>query len=337
MELHNPARREADAAIQDHDRRDHHDRVAAVARRAPVRVALRESGDAEEQAELAARMDALLRSAEDLLDGLLDVLRPTPACCKPQWSDFDAVNLLRELHAQYRRIAAQRGIVVACAGRDCPVRSDRRLLRRALQNFLQRDALHPRRRRLLVAAAAATRVPLRVWDTGPGIPPRTSSRSSRFRRYDQPGEARPTRPRPRPVDLPAHLQCSTIRWTCALRRSAAAACSIRVGRAARALPLPPARPGSVRPTPRWPACACCAWTTTRDPGRHAGPARPLAGRRALRDHRRWRAGSGRHHPEVLLVDYHLHDRLMAWTPWMRCVPPAVPSLARCSPPTAATH
>ncbi|MEG2981713.1 MAG: hypothetical protein RR831_19610, partial [Stenotrophomonas sp.] len=63
--------------------------------------ALHEGGDAEEQLRIASRMDASLRAAEELLDGLLDVSRLDAGVLQPQWSDFDAADLLRELHAQY--------------------------------------------------------------------------------------------------------------------------------------------------------------------------------------------------------------------------------------------
>ena len=275
--------------------------------------ALRESGDAGEQAHLAARMDASLRAAEDLLDGLLDVSRLDAGVLQPQWSDFDAVDLLRELHAQYAPTAAQRGLSLRVhAPEGLPVRSDRRLLRRALQNFLGNAMRYTHDGGVLLAARRrGDQVLLQVWDTGPGIPAvHLEQIFEEFRRYDQPGERgqrglglglsicqRISSVLDHPLDVRSTVGRGSV-------------FSIRVGRAARALPLPPARPrigatdaslaglrllcvdndpeilaGMQALLGRWQVDAHCATT--------------VDGALALADTT----------PEVLLVDYHLHDRL----------------------------
>ena len=275
--------------------------------------ALRESGDAGEQAHLAARMDASLRAAEDLLDGLLDVSRLDAGVLQPQWSDFDAVDLLRELHAQYAPTAAQRGLSLRVhAPEGLPVRSDRRLLRRALQNFLGNAMRYTHDGGVLLAARRrGDQVLLQVWDTGPGIPAAHLEQIfEEFRRYDQPGERgqrglglglsicqRISSVLDHPLDVRSTVGRGSV-------------FSIRVGRAARALPLPPARPriGATDASLAGLRLLC----VDNDP-------EILAGMQALLG--RWQvdahcattvdgalalAGTT---PEVLLVDYHLHDRL----------------------------
>jgi len=160
--------------------------------------ALRESDSPDEQRRLAERVDASLRAAEDLLDGLLDISRLDAGALRPEPSDFDAGELLRELAAQYAPSAAGRGLslrVRAPLG-AMPVRSDRRLLRRALQNFLANALRYTREGGVLMAArlrpgasnAAPGRVELQVWDTGPGIPEHHLEQIfDEFRRFDQPG------------------------------------------------------------------------------------------------------------------------------------------------------
>ena len=69
--------------------------------------AMRESSDPAEQAQLAGRVDASLRAAEELLDGLLDVSRLDAGVLQPQLQDFDAAELLRELAAQYAPTATK--------------------------------------------------------------------------------------------------------------------------------------------------------------------------------------------------------------------------------------
>src|SRR5690606_31078772 len=99
--------------------------------------ALRESEETSEQERLVERVDASLRAAEDLLDGLLDISRLDAGALRPEITDFDVNELLRELAAQHSPIAASRRLRlrVRTTAATLMVRTDRRLLRRALQNF----------------------------------------------------------------------------------------------------------------------------------------------------------------------------------------------------------
>ena len=133
--------------------------------------ALRESETVAEQRHLAERVDTSLRAAEELLEGLLDVSRLDAGALQPQLSSFDAAELLAELAAQYAPLAAARGIDLRVHGSHLPVRSDRRLLRRVLQNFLANALRYTREGRIVLAARRrGDEVELQVWDTGPGIP-----------------------------------------------------------------------------------------------------------------------------------------------------------------------
>lgn len=150
--------------------------------------ALRGSEDAQEQRHLAERVDASLRAAEELLDGLLDVSRLDAGALHAHLVDFDAAELLRELHAQYAPLAAGRGLDLRLHARPLPVRSDRRLLRRVLQNFLANALRYARQGRVVLAARArGAEVELQVWDTGPGIPEAHMRQIfDEFHRYEQP-------------------------------------------------------------------------------------------------------------------------------------------------------
>src|SRR3546814_8016876 len=86
-------------------------------------------------------------------------------------SYLDAGDLLRQLAAQYAPMAAARGLDLRLHLSTLPVRSDRRLLRRVLQNFLANALRYTREGRIVLATRArGDRVELQVWDTGPGIP-----------------------------------------------------------------------------------------------------------------------------------------------------------------------
>src|SRR5690606_20398284 len=130
------------------------------------------SQDDGEQRHLAERVDASLRAAEELLDGLLDVSRLDTGALQAEISTFDAGELLRELAAQYAPVAAGRGLALCVHARTCAVRSDRRLLRRVLQNFLANALRYTRQGRIVLGMRVRGQaVALQVWDTGPGIPP----------------------------------------------------------------------------------------------------------------------------------------------------------------------
>ncbi|MEI2795237.1 PAS domain-containing hybrid sensor histidine kinase/response regulator [Pseudoxanthomonas sp. F11] len=150
-----------------------------------------EQGDdaqAQERKHLSERVDASLRAAEELLDGLLDVSRLDAGGLHAQISDFDVGELLRELAAQYAPVAAGRGLQLRVHARAVPVRSDRRLLRRVLQNFLANALRYTREGRIVIGMRVrGEHIALQVWDTGPGIPENHMRQIyDEFHRYQQP-------------------------------------------------------------------------------------------------------------------------------------------------------
>ena len=133
-------------------------------------------------------MDASLRAAEELLDGLLDVSRLDTGGMHVEISNFDAGALLRELAAQYAPVAAGRGLEMQVHAGLLPVRSDRRLLRRVLQNFIANALRYTRQGRIVLGVRRrGTQLELQVWDTGPGIPEHHMRQIfEEFQRYQQP-------------------------------------------------------------------------------------------------------------------------------------------------------
>jgi PAS domain S-box-containing protein len=151
--------------------------------------ALRDSHrDNDEQRHLAERVDASLRAAEELLDGLLDVSRLDAGGLRPTLVDFDVAALIHELAAQYAPVAASRGLRLQVHARSAWVRSDRRLLRRVLQNFIANALRYTRQGRIVLSVRGrGDQVELQVWDTGPGIPEHHMRQIfEEFHRYQQP-------------------------------------------------------------------------------------------------------------------------------------------------------
>ncbi|WP_242112004.1 hybrid sensor histidine kinase/response regulator [Luteimonas aquatica] len=187
--------READAAQQSRTRffaALSHDVLQPLNAARLFTSALRESTDPGEQRHLAERVDTSLRAAEELLDGLLDISRLDAGALQPALSDFDAGDLLRQLLEQYAPVAAGRGIDLRLYPRGraqvLPVRSDRRLLRRVLQNFIANALRYTRSGRIVLAARLrGDHIELQVWDTGPGIPEHHLRQIfEEFRRFEQP-------------------------------------------------------------------------------------------------------------------------------------------------------
>jgi CheY-like chemotaxis protein len=150
--------------------------------------ALRETDEAGEQRRLAERVDVSLRDAEELLDGLLDVSRLDAGSLKPEITVFRLDELLASVAAQYAPLAAARGLRFRVHAGPLSVRSDRRLLRRALQNFVANALRYTKEGRVILGARRrGGGVEIEVWDSGPGIPPHHLAQIfEEFRRFDQP-------------------------------------------------------------------------------------------------------------------------------------------------------
>lgn len=150
--------------------------------------ALRDEHDAQEQRRLAERMDTSLRAAEELLEGLLDISRLDAGMLQPEISDFDVGPLLQQLAEQYADMAARRGLRLRVHAPSIRVRSSRRLLRRVLQNFLANALRYTRSGGIVLGARVrGDVVDLQVWDTGPGIPQQHLHQIyDEFQRYEQP-------------------------------------------------------------------------------------------------------------------------------------------------------
>jgi CheY-like chemotaxis protein/anti-sigma regulatory factor (Ser/Thr protein kinase) len=85
-------------------------------------------------------------------------------------------------------VAAGRGLRLDLFARPAWVRSDRRLLRRVLQNFLANALRYTRQGRIVLAVRhRRDEIELQVWDTGPGIPEHHMQQIfNEFHRYQQP-------------------------------------------------------------------------------------------------------------------------------------------------------
>ncbi len=133
--------------------------------------ALREGGGAS-PAELAERVDRSLRSAEELLDGLLDISRLDAGALRPELRRFALDEVLRGIVEQFTPLAEARGLSLRLVPTQLVVESDRRMLRRILQNFVSNALRYTHRGGVLIGARrSGAAVRIEVWDSGPGIAP----------------------------------------------------------------------------------------------------------------------------------------------------------------------
>ncbi len=123
--------------------------------------------------DLVGRVDTSLRSVEDLLSGLLDISKLDAGGIAPQIEDFRIDDVLQALGTEFEALAEDRNIELRVVSSSCYVRSDRRLLRRILQNLLSNAIRYtPSGGRVLIGCrGGGERLKIEVRDTGPGIPP----------------------------------------------------------------------------------------------------------------------------------------------------------------------
>jgi Na+/proline symporter/signal transduction histidine kinase len=135
-------------------------------------------------AGLAENVDASLDAVEEILTALLDISRLDSGAMKPQWSSFRIDELFRQLQREFEPIAREKGLRLTFVPRSFAVRSDRRLLRRLLQNLISNAIKYtPSGRVLIGARRRGDRISLEVWDTGLGIP--ASKRKEVFREFQR--------------------------------------------------------------------------------------------------------------------------------------------------------
>lgn len=128
----------------------------------------REPGEAK---HLAHAIDRSIAAADSLLRALLDISKLDAGGVVASPAPFALDALLSDLIAQFRPIAAAKGLRLSHAHSSLWINSDRDLLRSALQNFLSNAIRYTHAGGVLIGARRrGGRVVIEVWDTGPGIP-----------------------------------------------------------------------------------------------------------------------------------------------------------------------
>jgi PAS domain S-box-containing protein len=139
-------------------------------------------------AALLDKAENALTTAETLLTGLLDISRLDAGAEEVRLSNFELSTLLDPLAAEFQVLARNKGLGLRLARSREVVRTDGRLLRRVLQNFLSNAVRYTNKGSVLIGCRRQTDgLRIEVWDSGAGIPPQKHAEIfEEFRRFDTP-------------------------------------------------------------------------------------------------------------------------------------------------------
>jgi len=133
--------------------------------------ALSEALRGTDQVELAGNVEISLNAVEDVLSALLEISRLDAGKLQPELTTFSIGELLSQLQIEFEPVAAAKGIRLTVMPCSLMVNSDRRLLRRVLQNLISNAIKYTVTGRVLVGIRrGATTLKILVYDTGIGIP-----------------------------------------------------------------------------------------------------------------------------------------------------------------------
>jgi len=141
-------------------------------------------GKEGEDTRLVENLDASLDSVEEIFSALLDISRLDTGAMRPEIVSLRIDDLLRQLEVEFAPMAREKGLELKFMPCRLAIRSDRRLLRRLLQNLVSNAIKYTPKGQVLVGCRRrGGNVRIDVYDTGLGIP--SSKRRVIFREFQR--------------------------------------------------------------------------------------------------------------------------------------------------------
>ncbi len=140
------------------------------------------------EGSLVRNVDASLEAVEEILGALLDISRLDAGAMKPELTSFRIDDLFRQLAVEFAPAAEARHLRLTFVTSSFSIRSDRRLLRRVLQNLISNAIKYTQNGGVVVGVRRGKtgKLRLQVYDTGLGIPQnKQKSIFKEFQRLEQ--------------------------------------------------------------------------------------------------------------------------------------------------------
>lgn len=120
--------------------------------------------------ELVRNVDSSLEAVEEILSALLDISRLDAGAMKAEAQPFRIDDILQALALEFGPAARQKGLRFIAVPCGLTLNSDRKLLRRVLQNFVSNAIKYTKEGRVLMGCRRhGGSLRIEVHDTGPGI------------------------------------------------------------------------------------------------------------------------------------------------------------------------
>ncbi len=124
-----------------------------------------------EDNRLIGNIDASLEAVEEIFGALLDISRLDTGAMRPDFASFRIDDVMRQIELEFSPLAAAKNLKLTFVPCSLVVRSDRRLLRRLVQNLVSNAIKYTPSGRVLVGCRRRDdTLRIDVYDTGVGIP-----------------------------------------------------------------------------------------------------------------------------------------------------------------------
>jgi Na+/proline symporter/signal transduction histidine kinase len=131
---------------------------------------IKEKAPNQDLADMSQSLIQSLNNAEELLSTLLDMTRLDSGVLTTNIQDFRLSELLTPLVEEFRILAQRKGLTLRYLPNTCSVTSDKKLLRRILQNLISNAIRYTDSGKILIVAKRQNQqLKIRIYDTGKGI------------------------------------------------------------------------------------------------------------------------------------------------------------------------